>query len=169
MQKFKSLADAVRIAEVGHFHQVDKAGLPYIDHPKRVLSTVQAMGAMPYVQIAAVLHDIPEDTSFSHDILLALGFSEAVVKLTKLLDRNYSEQRFLDDYPEHLGLDESDKYKELRDNYYYNGIALNPDAKMIKIADIRDNLAPWRLNYLDEETQDRLKAKYAKALKHLGE
>jgi (p)ppGpp synthase/HD superfamily hydrolase len=59
-----TLADCVRLAEFAHFHQRDKAGDEYIRHPKRVLASVQAQGAQPYVQMAAVLHDVTEDTAF---------------------------------------------------------------------------------------------------------
>jgi (p)ppGpp synthase/HD superfamily hydrolase len=161
MQKFKTLDDAVRLAEYAHKHQLDKAGLPYIDHPKRVLAAVQGRGAMPYVQIAAVLHDVPEDTAFSHDVLLALGFSEAVVVLTRLLDRGYSKDV---------------AYQAARDNhsvactpdeFYYLNIRRNHDALMIKDEDIADNTKEWRLNYFTDEKRDYLENKYAKAMKML--
>lgn len=188
MQKFKTLSDAKALARFAHFHQKDKAGLPYIEHPLRVLVTVQARGCQPYVQMAAVLHDVPEDTAFSHDILLALGFSEAVVELTRLLDRGYSEkvwrqrrihqQRLIESWSD-LDADEfrlamsqwDDKHgslTETADEFYYTRIKQSREATIIKLADIADNMAPWRQAYLSEETQNRLKAKYAKALEILN-
>jgi (p)ppGpp synthase/HD superfamily hydrolase len=167
MEKFKTLADAVAIAEVAHRNQVDQAGFPYIDHPKRVLAQVQAMGAAPYVQIAAIFHDVPEDTAFSHDILDALGFSPAVTRLTRLLDRNYSEWKYFHD-PEGF-LYAQDGTKEQKAYFYYEDIRKNPDAKMVKLADIRDNLTPWRLSHLPEKRQEYLIDKYDKALRALGE
>ena len=145
MQTYSTLADAVALATFAHRNQFDKAGMPYIDHPLRVLESVKAMGARPYVQMAAVLHDVTEDTAFTYDMLLRLGFSEAVVNLVTILDRTGEDP----------------------DEYYAN-IRANPDAQMIKVADIRDNTAPWRLCYLDEATQERLRNKYAKALKAIG-
>lgn len=152
MQTFKTLPDAVALAEFAHRNQQDKAGLPYIDHPKRVLANVQAMGARPFVQMAAVLHDVTEDTAFTLDMLADLGFSDAVVNLVALVDKN--------SYLLESGKVDLDAY--------YEGIRRNPDAQMIKAADIRDNTAPWRLSYLSEETQDRLRKKYAKALDSIG-
>jgi len=167
VQKFKTLADAIALAEYAHRNQLDKAGLPYIDHPKRVLQTVQAQGVQPYVQIAAVLHDVTEDTAFTSSILLDLGFSEAAVRLVRLLDRDYSEnqfelwnEQFTENKP--LGLSGT------ADEYYYRQIKQNRDATIIKLADIRDNMSPWRQAYLTKETQDRLRAKYAKALEILN-
>jgi (p)ppGpp synthase/HD superfamily hydrolase len=146
MQKFQTLQDAIALAEFAHRNQQDKAGMPYIDHPKRVLATVQAMGGKPYVQMAAVLHDVVEDTVITLDMLEALGFSPAVVLLVDLLTRRDTVDSDL----------------------YYAQIRENPDAVLIKAADIRDNTAPWRLSYLPEETQARLAKKYARALDSIG-
>jgi len=172
MQKFKTLADAIALAEYAHRNQVDKAGLPYIDHPKRVLQTVQAQGVQPFVQIAAVFHDVPEDTAFSHDILLALGFSEAVVRLTRLLDRDHSAQEFVKmkkDFDTYLIAPKpSDFPKDEIDDFYYRQIKADRNATIIKLADIQDNLSPWRQAYLEPETQKRLQMKYAKALEILN-
>ena len=143
MQKYHTLQDAIALAEFAHRNQFDKAGMPYIDHPKRVLASVQAQGAQPFVQIAAVLHDAVEDTTFTIETLANLGFSEAACILVDLLTRK----------------------DDVSDEEYYQKIAANPSAKMIKLADIRDNLTEWRLSYLKEDTQERLRTKYEYALK----
>lgn len=142
MQKFTSLQDAIALAEFAHRNQTDKAGMPYIEHPKRVLAAVQGQGLQPYVQQAAVLHDVVEDTPITCEVLLSLGFSEATVNLVDILTRR-------DDVP---------------DDAYYARIGKNRDATAIKRADIADNTLGWRLSYLDQATQDRLKRKYVKAL-----
>lgn len=175
MQKFASLPDAIALAEFAHRNQLDKAGLPYIDHPKRVLEKVKAMGGLPYVQIAAVLHDVTEDTAFTHQMLLDLGFSEAAVDIVRLVDRNSASLEF--DY-RNIGRDVGGFVKgnpwylalgiDARDNFYYEEIAKNPGAKMVKLADIEDNLSPWRLSYLSDETQKRLQVKYARAKRLLN-
>lgn len=158
-QKFKTLSDAIALAEFAHRNQVDKAGLPYIEHPRRVLAKVQAQGALPYVQMAAILHDVTEDTAFTPKMLLELGVPESAVEIVKLVDRDYSRQVMLGDPTKsHKVLS-----KELTDQYYYEEIRNNPGALMVKLADIEDNLSSWRLVYLSEETQERLKTKYAKA------
>lgn len=159
MQKFKTLADAVALAEFAHRNQVDKAGLDYIEHPKRVLAKVQAQGALPYVQIAAVLHDVTEDTAFTSDMLLDLGFSEAAVRLVKLLDRDESLKVFRS-----LGWEDNPEYGGDPQTFYYDSIKADRNATMVKLADIEDNLSPWRQAYLEPETQVRLRKKYAKAL-----
>lgn len=147
MQTFKTLSDAIALAEFAHRNQQDKAGMPYIDHPKRVLASVQGQGAQPYVQMAAVLHDVVEDTPISLNMLSLLGFSEAVVNLVDLLTRT----------------------DDVTPEEYYAKIGRSPDARMIKFADIADNTQEWRLSYLDEDTQLRLKRKYNKALREIRE
>lgn len=164
MQKFASLSDAIALAEFAHRNQLDKAGLPYIEHPRRVLAKVQAQGAMPYVQIAAILHDVTEDTTFTYQMLLDLGFSEAAVRVVRLLDRNDSLARYNGELWQSMNVSETID----ADVFYYDGIRGDAGAKMVKFADIEDNLSPWRLSYLSDETQARLQAKYAKAKELLG-
>lgn len=155
MQKFKTLSDAIALAEFAHRNQVDKAGLPYIEHPRRVLEKVKAQGALPYVQIAAILHDVTEDTAFTPEMLLGLGFPESAVRIVRLLDRDISEIAW-------YHMPDIDDGVE-KDEFYYKEIAKDDGARMVKLADIEDNLSPWRLAYLEEATQDRLTRKYAKA------
>lgn len=162
MQTFKTLNDAIALAEFAHRNQTDKAGLPYIDHPKRVLAKVQAQGALPYVQMAAVLHDVTEDTSFTPDHLLDLGFGEPVVEIVKLVDRNHSAELW--DYLDPI--DPANKTE--RDRFYYEQIRKNPGALMVKLADIADNTEPWRLSYFTPETRGRLERKYERAVELLN-
>lgn len=161
MQKFKTLSDCIRLAEFAHFNQTDKAGMPYITHPMRVMKAVQEQGVMPYVQMAAILHDVTEDTAFTCAMLLDLGVPEAAVELVKLVDRDYSVRKYneadLPDDPKH----------DDPSGFYYREIKKSPEATMIKLADIHDNLQEWRLSYLPPEKQIYLRDKYDKALEIL--
>lgn len=161
MIKFNTLGDAIRLAQMAHFTQVDKAGLPYIDHPMRVLEKVKAQGALPYVQMAAIMHDVTEDTKYTPEVLTILGFPESAVDIVRLLDRGYSKIRYEEARARHLVACDADEF-------YYLNIAKNPGAKMVKLADIEDNLSEWRLSYLSDETQARLRKKYADAKRILN-
>ena len=156
VQKFKTLADAIALAEYAHRNQTDKAGLAYIEHPRRVMMKVQAQGHLPYVQTAAILHDVTEDTAFSTTILRELGFSEAALEIVRLVDRDWSKKQW--EAARERGLT-----SDSPDEFYYKAIRDNPGALAVKLADIEDNLAPWRQSYLPEETQIRLRDKYANA------
>lgn len=175
MQKFTTLADAIRLAELAHFNQTDKAGLPYIEHPRRVMKAVQTQGAMPYVQMAAILHDVTEDTAFTCDMLLTLGVPAAAVEIIKLVDRDYSEEKHSQAIiscslfdKEDWNIDMEHAWSMSVDEFYYFNIKNNAGARQVKLADIGDNLQPWRLNYLPAEKQRQLQEKYAKALSMLN-
>lgn len=182
VQRYSSLDDMIELARYAHRNQKDKAGLPYFEHPYRVMQTVQAQGALPYVQIGAILHDISEDTAFSTAVLKQLGVPEPALEIVRLMDRGASKQTFYD----HRGIRDTyapdgmnpnpEQYKkhndvllgcEHSDDYYYAAIARNPGALMVKRADITDNTQEWRLSYLPDATQDRLRGKYQSALRSL--
>jgi len=188
-----TLADCVRLAEFAHFHQRDKSGAEYIEHPKRVLANVQAQGARPYVQMAAVLHDVTEDTPFTCQMLLDLGVPEAAVEIVRLVDRDHSKKVWDEQVRSRTSVmwawkgikeDNVNQYDQIlrewdinhfggmngvsdKNTFYYWKIRSNPGAVQVKLADIGDNLQPWRLAYLPEETQARLREKYAKAIELL--
>ncbi|WP_312843093.1 HD domain-containing protein [Diaphorobacter nitroreducens] len=75
---------AIEIAATAHAGQRDKAGQPYILHPLRVMLRVDG----EHEQMAAVLHDVVEDTSITIDDLAQEGFPievlRAIAALTKL-------------------------------------------------------------------------------------
>lgn len=178
LQKYSTLADIERLAEFAHFNQTDKAGYPYINHPRRVMQAVQTQGAAPYVQMAAILHDVTEDTAFTCQMLLELGVPEATVEIVSLLDRDRSltiarELRVAVDREEWNNPDGvvetiAGKHDERYARFYYEQIKKNPGALMVKLADIHDNTQQWRLSYLPSAQQQKLKVKYAKALEILN-
>lgn len=160
MQKFKTLSDVIALAEFAHRNQTDKAGLPYIEHPRRVLQAVQTQGALPYVQMAAILHDVTEDTAFTCDMLSGLGVPSPAVEIIRLVDRDASLNEWktlAEEFIDHESFPDPD-------TFYYDQIKTNPGALQVKLADIGDNLQPWRLSYLPDDEQKRLQKKYAKAL-----
>ncbi|RDI20174.1 HD domain-containing protein [Lentzea flaviverrucosa] len=138
-----TLEDAIAIATTAHDGQVDKSGRPYIGHPLRVMASLTG----EHEQMAAVLHDVIEDTPVTADDLRAHGCPAAVVDAVVALSH----------LPEEPQED------------YLRRVAANPLALSVKRADISDNLAPARIAQLDEATQERLKAKYARALGLLDE
>lgn len=163
---FKKMADIEALAEFAHRNQTDRAGYPYIKHPMRVMNTIKDMGLPPYAQMAAVLHDVTEDTAFTPQMLIDLGVPEAAVEIVKLMDRGYSEKVW-------SGLktpieNKTDFVKEQIDNFYYAELKANEMARQVKLADITDNTQPWRVSYLNDATRARLAEKYRKAREMLG-
>src|ERR1700742_4520783 len=70
-----TLERAIVIAAEAHAGQLDKAGAPYILHPLRVMLRVGTAAE----RIAAVLHDVAEDTPWTLDALAAEGFAAAAL------------------------------------------------------------------------------------------
>lgn len=134
--------DATRIARAAHEGQVDKSGKPYIDHPLRVMGRVSG----EHARMAAVLHDVVEDTAVTDDDLLAAGCPPEVVATVLALSHRDGEAQ----------------------EDYLARVRADPVAVEVKRADIADNTSPARLALLDPATQDRLRAKYARALEILA-
>ena len=80
---------AIEIAATAHAGQRDKAGQPYIFHPLRVMLRVD--GA--HEQMAAVLHDVVEDTSVTLDNLAQEGFPSEVMRAIAALTKLPGETR----------------------------------------------------------------------------
>jgi guanosine-3',5'-bis(diphosphate) 3'-pyrophosphohydrolase len=106
------LSKAIALASTAHGSQRDKQGEPYILHPLRVMFSCQT----PEERIAAVLHDIVEDTDITLEAL-AVDFPPAIVDAVDALTHRKGE-----------------KYLQ-----YIERLAPNNIARAVKIADIRDN------------------------------
>lgn len=83
------LERAIEIAAKAHAGQVDKAGQPYILHPLRVMLRVSS----EHERIAAVLHDVVEDTGVSLERLVAEGFPPEVIAAVDALTKRPGESR----------------------------------------------------------------------------
>lgn len=135
--------DAIQLATFAHRHQRDKIGEEYIGHCLRVFAHVQARAESDIdLQVAAILHDVVEDTPFTFEMLLALGVSEDSCELIRLVTRSEDVAK---------------------DDYYLGIHAAGPRAQLLKLGDIKDNTQEWRLAKLPPNTQDRLRKKYARA------
>lgn len=134
---------ALQIALDAHQGQVDKANLPYILHPLRLMNKFKQTD----LQIIALLHDVVEDSDFTIENLRQSGFSELILEVIECLTK--------------------------RENENYDGfierIRKNAFATQVKIADIKDNLDLSRLSgELTAKDVERI-LKYHKALKTLSQ
>ena len=134
---------AERIATEAHAGQTDKAGVPYITHPRRVASR---LAGDDLAQATAWLHDVLEDTSTTSADLVSFGIPSEVVSALEAVTKG------LDELPED----------------YYARVRANPLALKVKLADIADNSDPARLGDLPAETAIRLREKYAHAIEALN-
>ena len=58
---------AIGLATEAHASQVRASGEPYVTHPIAVAEILAELGLDPVAIVAAVLHDVPEDTEYSLD------------------------------------------------------------------------------------------------------
>ena len=136
------LDTALAIAVEAHRGQVDKAGQPYILHPLRIMTRMTTMPA----RIAAVLHDVVEDSPTGLDDLRRAGFTDEVVRAVDFLTRR-----------------EGESYEAFIERV--DGDAL---ARRVKLADLEDNMTLTRLAKLDERAVERL-GRYMRAYRRLTE
>jgi hypothetical protein len=142
------LAKAIKIASEAHLEQVDKGGNPYILHPLWVMDRVRHLGE-DYM-IVAVLHDVPEDSNWTIEMLRKEGFSSDILMALALLDfRN---------------VDYDARIKEIgtgSSRWHFL-------AKAIKQRDLEHNSKITRLKGLRKKDFDRLE-KYHKAYTYLND
>ena len=141
-----TLNRAIALASEAHAGAMDKAGDPYILHPLRVMLAQHSDEA----RIVAVFHDVLEDVA-GWDVarLRAEGFTEALIRALEALTKRAEEHG--------------------SDAGYMRFVAragADPIARMVKIADLRDNLDPTRIPGPTENDLRRW-AKYERALKYL--
>lgn len=84
-----TLERAIEIAAAAHAGQVDKAGQPYILHPLRVMLRVST----EHERMAAVLHDVVEDTPVTIGQLADEGFPQPVLSAIAALTKRPGESR----------------------------------------------------------------------------
>jgi (p)ppGpp synthase/HD superfamily hydrolase len=114
------LSRATALAAAAHAGQVDKSGKAYILHPIRVMQRCQPHGDI--AQIAAVLHDVVEDTWVTLDHLRELEFPPEAIEAVDALSHRDGERYF--DYIERC--------------------SANQVAALVKLADLEDNSDPVR-------------------------
>ncbi|MFG5918610.1 HD domain-containing protein [Sneathia vaginalis] len=131
---------ALKIATEAHKGQVDKAGVPYINHPLTVASLVDTEEE----KIVALLHDTIEDTSITEQDLIDYGFPNEIVEAVKLLTHNKNVPYM-------------DYVAKIKDNEL---------ARKVKIADLTHNSDLSRLKEITDKDKKRYE-KYQKALLYL--
>jgi guanosine-3',5'-bis(diphosphate) 3'-pyrophosphohydrolase len=125
-----TLERAIEIAASAHAGQVDKAGESYILHPLRVMLRVTSSEE----RMAAVLHDVVEDTSVTLQGLVAEGFSSDVISAIEALTKRPGESRM----------------------QAAERAAANAIARQVKLADNAENMDLSRISNPTERDYARL-------------
>jgi (p)ppGpp synthase/HD superfamily hydrolase len=133
---------ALQIAIRAHAGQKDKAGHDYILHPIRVAERCSD----PRAKIVALLHDTIEDSDVTAEYLREEGFTEEIVEAVLAVTRREVEE--YDDY--------------------VHRAAQNELGRMVKRADLEDNMDIRRLPELTDRDVERLR-KYLRAWQYIVE
>ena len=124
------IEEAIRIAVEAHRGQKDRGGAPYVLHPLRMMFRMQTEAE----RMAAVLHDVVEDTDWTLDDLRARGFAEEVVEAVDRLTRR-----------------EDESYEA-----FVERAGAHPVARRVKIADLEDNMDVRRTGAVSARDTERL-------------
>ena len=135
------LSIAIDIAVSAHSGQFDKAGVPYILHPLRVMGGVKTVSE----KIVGVLHDVVEDTDITLDDLL----------------NKYKFPQYIVDAVDSVTARENESY-----NSFIQRVKLNKIGRKVKIVDLRDNSDLFRLHDIEEKHLSLMK-RYHNAMKIL--
>lgn len=135
-----SLQRALEITVEAHKYQKQKDGTPYALHPIRLSLSLENEEQ----KIVALLHDVVEDTDWTFEDLEREGFSGTIMAALRLLT--------------HTDGSPYDKYVER--------LATNPLARIVKIADLTDNMDFKRIPEPTDKDFARLQ-KYHRAWRRL--
>lgn len=125
-----------------HKEQRDKSGQPYVFHPFHLAEQMKD----EYSTVAALLHDVVEDTDYTFEDLMEMGFPDGVIDALKLLTH-----------------DDSVPYFD-----YVAALKHDPIARAVKLADLAHNsdLSRMDADMIDERALSRTE-KYKKAMEML--
>ena len=133
---------ALKLCFDAHKDQLDKSGMPYVFHPFHLAEQMKT----EETTIVALLHDLVEDTEYTIEDLVNMGFDKAITDAIALMTHADN-------------VDYMDYVRMIKDN---------PIAKEVKLADLNHNSDLTRLDVIDEKALSRRK-KYLKAIALLEE
>ena len=131
---------ALRYCFEVHAGQLDKSGIPYVNHPLHLAEQMETEDET----VVALLHDVMEDCGKTPDDLRALGISEQAVAALELLTHKHGTP-YLD---------------------YVRALAKNPVARAVKRADLHHNSDLTRLDRVTPKDLERAE-KYRRAIELL--
>ena len=120
--EIQQIENAIRVATEAHAGQVYAKTEPYILHPLRVMARFNDRPYYPEKakhMMIAVLHDVIEDTPVTAGELLYAGIPAGVVDAVVEMSR-YPDEPYLE---------------------YVARVAKHPDARVVKLADLKENLS----------------------------
>lgn len=140
-----TIKQTIQFIKEAHKGQVDKSGKDYYLHCIGVYH-ILSNSDLEEIQHAALLHDVIEDTCYTADRLLDMGYSKEVVDIVSLVSRDKT-----------AGLTYQEWIKSIAD-------LGNIGAIKVKIADLKHNSSVDRMAALDKDVSEGMLKRYNKAL-----
>jgi (p)ppGpp synthase/HD superfamily hydrolase len=131
---------AMILAYEAHRGQEDHSGVPYVFHPLHLAEQMET----EETTVAALLHDVAEDTDYTLADLREMGFPEPVLEALALLTHDPAVP-YLD---------------------YVRALKDNPIARAVKLADLTHNSDLTRLDQVRQKDLERVE-KYRRAMEIL--
>ena len=132
--EMKRVEKAFLFAADAHETQFRSSGEPYVTHTVAAATILAHMHLDADTIIAALLHDVVEDTDWTLDQLRQAGFAEEVVQAVECLTHRDRET-----------------YEE-----FIARVQTNPIATKVKLADLEDNIDMRRLSAVTAQDVQRL-------------
>jgi hypothetical protein len=148
-RRMPTIEETIALIKLLHENQTDQDGQPYWQHPVAVMNLLPE-GTDLEVKLAALLHDVLEDTPTTRLYLVCTGYSERTIAAVEAVTKKED------------GL----SYAEKIDKLIASG---NVDAIMVKFADMTHNTDPKRLAALPPDKQTYFREKYTGPYKKLQE
>ena len=140
-----TIEETIAFIKQAHAGQVDKVGREYYQHPIAVMERLPD-NVDDEVRLAALLHDVIEDTPYTREELAAMGYSERTLEAVDLVTHKPDDPR---------------PYAEKIQAIIASG---NRDAIQVKLADMSENANPERLALLDAAKREYFLGKYTAPL-----
>ena len=137
----------VEFIKQAHVGQMYGDSMPYWMHPVEVAEQVKQLGGSDNAVIAALLHDVVEDTEHTLKDLLTIGYGSDIVEIVDLLTK------------------QPGSYQENIQRIIDSG---NRDAMVVKLADNMRNIAGDK-THMTNERRERLLKKYDMSIRMLSD
>jgi (p)ppGpp synthase/HD superfamily hydrolase len=142
MDTNRMLSMAISLSASKFVNVLDKGGNPYILHCLKVMHYTRSDD--PEILSIAAMHDLVEDTDVTYQELRDMGFSKRVIEGVRCMTKVPGETA----------------------EEYFEKVSSNPDAVIVKMADLRHNSDIRRLKGVTEKDIRRIE-KYQKMYQRL--
>lgn len=156
---------AFQIMMAVHSHKKDKSGMTYFWHPLRVANSMKGW----QLQTIALLHDVIEDgENLNDDSLKLIGVSDEDISVDGRIMSIYKLRKLgIDDEEVLTAVAAITKKKTEPYHDYLERVKANSLARIVKLADINDNMSVERLSYLPLEKVIKMVTKYWASMRFL--